>query len=135
MRDLNWVDLKAADLASRAWDLGVSTNALANRLAALRIPGSPVLSEWAEQPTQRLLRRHWRLAEEGDPITRRMDAASTRRFPLLLQDAHLSLIAQGFLRKDTLAWMLGVDADSLEVDEPASPRPLSSADLATALGL
>ncbi|HEU5416853.1 MAG TPA: XRE family transcriptional regulator [Streptosporangiaceae bacterium] len=135
LRDLDWAHLAAAGLASRAWDLGVSTNALDKRLAALAIPASPVVAEWAQQPTQRLLRRHWHPVEDGDPITRRMDAAATRRFPLALQDAHLSLIAQGSLHKATLAWMLGVDADSLEVDEPTPPPSLSTAELTTALGI
>lgn len=135
VRALNWAGITAADLAARVWDLGVSTGALATRLRHLGVPVSSVVNEWAGQPTQRLLRRHWQPTEPGDPITRRMDAAATRRFPLALQDAHLSLIANGVLPKAMLAWMLGVDADSLEVDEPAPPRPLPTAELAAALGI
>lgn len=63
-----------------------------------------------------------------------MDAAATRRFPLALQEAHLALIARGSLPKSTLAWMLDVDEDSLEVDEPAPPKPMGSAELAAVLG-
>ncbi|WP_415853235.1 helix-turn-helix domain-containing protein [Sinomonas sp. G460-2] len=135
MRSLDWLTVAPAELAGRVWDFGVSTDALAKRLNSLRITASPVVGEWASETTQKLLRRHWVPTEDGDPITRRMDAASARRFPLALQDAHLSLIAQGRVRKDTLAWMLGVEADSLEVDEPA-PKPTMSADeLSAALGL
>ncbi len=135
MRDLDWLDITPADLAARTWTLGISTSALANRLSALRIHAASMVTEWASQPTQRLLRKHWQFFDAGDPISRRMDESSSRRFPLALQDAHLSLIAQGLLHKETLAWMLGVAAETLEVDEPSPPPSLSAAELATALGI
>lgn len=135
VRGFDWTGLTPSDLASRVWNLGISTDALANRLASLRIPTSPIVGEWAGSPTQRLLRRHWIPTEGGDPITKRMDAASTRRFPLALQDAHLALIAEGVLQKDTLAWMLGVEPESLEVDEPTPASSLPPADLAAVLGI
>jgi Zn-dependent peptidase ImmA (M78 family)/transcriptional regulator with XRE-family HTH domain len=135
MRAIDWADITTAQLAGRVWELGVSTEALAKRLSSLHITTSPVVGEWAVQPTQRLLRRWWTPNEPGDPITERMDAASTRHFPLALQEAHLALIANGELPKATLAWMLGVEADSLEVDEPAPTSAPSSNELAAALGL
>jgi len=135
MRSITWSDLAAPQLATHVWNLGVSTDALVKRLNGLALPVSPEAASWASQPTQRLLRRHWRATEEGDPITSRMDAATARRFPLALQDAHLARIASGLVRKDTLAWMLGVDLGSLEVDEPTDESLISADTLARTLGL
>lgn len=135
LRSMEWSRVTASVLAARVWDFGVSIDALARRLNALGIAVSDVLTEWAGQPTQRLLRRHWEPTEAGDPITARMDAAAVRHFALALQDAHLALIAQGALPKGTLAWMLGVDPDNLEVDEPAPQEVIAPSELASALGL
>ncbi|GAA1841857.1 helix-turn-helix domain-containing protein [Asanoa iriomotensis] len=135
MKSANWNDLTTADLASRVWDAGVSTEALATRLRSLAISASRLVDEWKNQPTQRLLRSHWAEGPPDDPITRRMDDAATRQFPLALQKAHLALIAQGVLPKATLAWMLAVAESTLEVDEPTRPEPMSADALANALGL
>ncbi|WP_319453089.1 MULTISPECIES: hypothetical protein [unclassified Mycobacterium] len=64
-----------------------------------------------------------------------MDEAATRRFPLKLQEVHTELIAAGTLNKGTLAWMLGIDPNALEVDEPPQPKPLDADQLAAALSL
>ncbi|WP_250290512.1 ImmA/IrrE family metallo-endopeptidase [Frankia sp. CiP1_Cm_nod1] len=131
---IDWNRLDAAGLADLVWRWGVSTDALARRLNALNGQLPPVVGEWAEQPTQRLLRRHW-VAESGiDEITLRMDAAAQRRFPLTLQEAHLAGIESGALGKNTLAWMLGIDPDTLDVDVPSVPET-DVGDLARALGL
>ena len=84
--------------------------------------------------TQKLLRRHWSGAKLGDPITRRMTEAGERRFPAWLQEAHLERIAEGAVGKGTLAWMLGVPAETLEVDEPEGSTELSDNALAALLG-
>jgi Zn-dependent peptidase ImmA (M78 family) len=135
MRSLPWGSVTGADLAALVWEWGISTKAVATRLRALGISPPGLVEEWRNQPTQRLLRQHWDHNENGDPVTRRMDDAATRRFPLPLQEAHLRLIAQGKLPKATLAWMLGVAETTLEVDEPTQPEPMSADALATALGL
>ena len=136
MHSENWATMSAGALAALVWEFGVSTSALGIRLDGLRIPPSEVVEEWRTAPTQRLLRRHWRPTEPGDPITDRMDAAAARRFPRSVQDAHLDLIAQGQLGKAMLAWMLGVSADVLEVDQPAaSAEPMGSSELMAALGI
>ena len=76
-----------------------------------------------------------RLSEsELDEITARMDAACQRRFPLSLQEAHLDLVASGAMGTATLAWMLGIDAATLEVDSPEIAE-VDVDDLAIALGL
>ncbi|HMS74532.1 MAG TPA: ImmA/IrrE family metallo-endopeptidase [Gordonia sp. (in: high G+C Gram-positive bacteria)] len=134
MRSLDWQGVTPADLAAWIWDLGVSTEALANRLESLGIE-SPVVRDWSGYTTQRLLRHHWVPSEADDPITIRMDAAAVRRFPVALQTAHLDRIARGEVGKGILAWMLGVADDSLEVEEP-TPRPgVSTSDLLDALGI
>ena len=131
----DWAGLTANDLAERVWEFGVSTDALATRLRALRIDRADLVDDWAAQPTQRLLRRHWHgQSDVVDEITSRMDDASTRRFPLALQDAHLAKIATGDLGKATLAWMLGIRADDLEVDAPQQDE-MDSSELALALEL
>lgn len=132
MREWDWAEVTCAELASRVWGLGVSTLALANRLESLGIV-SPRAAEWKTQSTQKLLRHHWVVDQAGDPITRRMDDAARRRFPVALQAAHLDLIARGGIGKGTLAWMLGVSAESLEVEQPDVPD-MSTADLLAVLG-
>ena len=114
--------------------MGVSVDALCRRLCALLGYAPDNVARWAAHPTQRLLRSHLRIESELDEITGRMDAASQRRFPLGVQEAHLELIASGAVSRATLAWMLGIDADSLDVDAPEVPEA-DVDDLATALGL
>lgn len=138
MQAMDWEHIDAAELARRVWELGVSTDALERRLSSLSIARSPLVTEWSTQPTQRLLRRHWtgwRGLFFVDPITRRMDEAASKRIPLGLQEAHLELIAKGALGKGTLAWLLGVDADDLEVDMPVADEEIDTDELARALGI
>jgi Zn-dependent peptidase ImmA (M78 family) len=137
MRAMDWERIDARELAQRVWDLGVSTDALERRLSSLRVVRSPLVTEWAAQTTQGLLRRHWHgwRGSVVDPITRRMGEAAARRIPLALQEAHLELIARGSLGKGTLAWLLEVDPDDLEVEMPAPGPEISSDELARALGI
>ncbi|MBL7492278.1 ImmA/IrrE family metallo-endopeptidase [Frankia sp. AgB1.9] len=131
---VDWDQIDVAGLADLVWRWGVSTDALARRIAAVTGYLPELVRTWAAQPTQRLLRRHRPGDGCVDEITARMDAAAQRRFPRALQEEHLERIAAGALGKGTLAWMLGIDPDSLEVDTPAVPEvPID--DLARALGL
>jgi transcriptional regulator with XRE-family HTH domain len=133
VKAIDWPNISPDKLAGLIWDWGVSTDALSRRLASLRIPVPDMVAAWAAQPTQRLLRRHW----DGLPeqITRRMDDAATRRFPVALQARHLKQIENGALGKATLAWMLGVHQEDLELDEPAIGDGVSTAELIDALGI
>lgn len=135
MQAQNWSTMTVGQLAGLIWDWGVSIEAVVSRLRSLKIPVSDVLQGWRCQPTQRLLRRHWSHQEVGEPITRRMEEAAVRRFPLALQEAHVTLIAKGVLTKATLAWMLGVPESTLEVDEPTPAETMSVDSLADAFGL
>lgn len=132
--DVPWESLDAAGLADLVWRWGVSTEALAHRLKAVNSYVPDLVREWAQCATQRLLRRHWVADAEADEITLRMDAATQRRIPLSLQQAHIEAIATGRLGKETLAWLLQVDPEALEVDSPAIPE-VDVDDLAEALGL
>ena len=134
LKAVAWDLIGDDELAALVWEWGVSVDALCRRLCALLGYAPNNVARWAAHPTQRLLRRHLRIESELDEITGRMDAASQRRFPLSVQEAHLELIASGAVSRATLAWMLGIDADSLDVDAPDVPE-VDVDDLATALGL
>ncbi|MGF7238302.1 MAG: ImmA/IrrE family metallo-endopeptidase [Frankia sp.] len=134
LAEIDWDHLDVVGLADLVWRLGVSTDALARRLNALNGHVPDVVREWGGQPTQRLLRRHWAPDSAEDEITLRMDAAAQRRFPLALQDVHLKRIESGALGKGTLAWMLGINPDALEVDMPTVPE-VDVDDLVKALAL
>jgi Zn-dependent peptidase ImmA (M78 family) len=134
LASVTWDQLDAAGLAELIWLWGVSTDALARRLGAVTGSQPEIVRAWAGQPTQRLLRQHRVSASSEDEITIRMDAAARRRFPIALQEAHLRGIAAGTLGRGTLAWMLGIDPESLDVDAPTPPE-VNIDDLAGALGL
>lgn len=136
VRAMDWTTIDTAGLALRVWQFGVSTDAIAKRLEALRIKPTPLIREWATQPTQRLLRLYWSGAvDHPDPITQRMEQAAIRKFPSGLVEAHVKLIASGDIGSGTLAWMLEVDRETLDVDAPALPALPDSEDVAEALGL
>ena len=134
LRTVGWDSIGDNEFAGLVWEWGVSTDALCRRLSVLLGYAPKKAAQWGAHPTQRLLRQHLRIDSELDEITGRMDAASQRRFPLSLQEAHLGLIASGAVSRATLAWMLGIDAYSLDVDAPEIPE-VNIDDLATALGL
>jgi hypothetical protein len=134
LKAVAWDVIGDHELAALVWEWGVSVDALCGRLCALLGYAPNNVARWAAHPTQRLLRLHLRIESELDEITGRMDAASQRRFPLSVQEAHLERIASGAVSRATLAWMLGIDADSLDVDAPELPEA-NVDDLATALAV
>jgi hypothetical protein len=134
LKNVGWDSLGDDDIARLVWLWGVSTDALCRHLSAVLGHAPERVFRWAAHPTQRLLRHHLPIESELDEITARMDAASQRRFPLILQEAHLELVASGAISTTTLGWMLGIDPDALEVDSPEIPQ-VDADDLATALGL
>lgn len=134
MHTVAWQDLGLPDLAELVWERGVSTEALRRRANALGVTMSSPVADAVRLSTQKLLRRHWTGARYGDPITQRMTEAGERRFPSWLKTAHLEQIAAGAVGKGTLAWMLEVSADALEVDEPAPAEELDDAALDELLG-
>lgn len=137
MRSTDWEHTTERDLADLVWNHGVSTDALARRLESLAITVPDRIGTALQLTTQKLLRRYWagQDAHGTDQITERIDEAAARRFPHRLQEAHTELIADGAVRKETLAWMLGIDPAALEFDDPAAPEPVSTDELAAALSL
>ncbi|MGP9680834.1 ImmA/IrrE family metallo-endopeptidase [Brachybacterium sp. AOP3-A1-3] len=134
MQAVDWTRLHLADLAELVWETGTSTDALRRRLSSLHLECSSEVAAALTMSTQKLLRHHWTGARYGDPITKRMTAATRRSFPSWLHAAHLEQIAAGKIGKRTLAWMLEVDAGSLQVDEPEPTPSLSGAALEEMLG-
>ncbi|MFH8252908.1 ImmA/IrrE family metallo-endopeptidase [Microbacterium sp. B2969] len=134
LTQVDWANVSGDEVAANLWRWGVSSDALRRRLAALRCPTSPATDQMLGWTTQKILRRYPGWNDDGtDQITERMDAAASRRFPLELQAAHIELISQGRLPKATLAWMLDVDEDEIEIDEPDTPDA-DIDELARALG-
>jgi transcriptional regulator with XRE-family HTH domain len=133
LKSVEWDGIGDGELAAVVWSWGVSTDALSRRLCAVLGYTPRCVARWAAHPTQRLLRHHLLIESELDEITARMDAASQRRFPLSLQEAHLERVASGVISTATLAWMLGIDAATLEVDSPEIPE-VDVDDLASVLG-
>jgi hypothetical protein len=131
---MDWDSVTDKQLADLVWQLGVSVKALYQRLFVLLGRTPERVAHWAAFPTQRLLRYCLPTPSELDQITIRMDAASQRRFPLALQEAHLERAASGAVGTATLAWMLGIDPRALDVDTPTVPE-VDVDDLASALGL
>ena len=124
VRSMPWEAISLAQVADFVWESGVSTAALKNRLDSLGIGLRDEVAAALTGITQRLLRKHWvgesgevgEAGETGDPITARMSQSATRRFPDWLKSAHLRKIEQRELSKGTLAWMLGVDPEDIEVE-------------------
>ncbi|UNX55201.1 ImmA/IrrE family metallo-endopeptidase [Georgenia sp. TF02-10] len=135
MRAAGFESITAEGLARWVWDHGVSTDATARRVAACGIAAAGAVHQWAEQPTQRLLRRHWRSFEPGvDAISERMAAAARRHFPQQLLHTHLERVEDGLIGPETLAWMLDVDVVDLDLKAPELPAGDVDA-LAAELGL
>lgn len=108
--------------ADWVWDHGVSADAAARRVAACGVQPSDAVREWSTQPTQRLLRRHWRSQPAGtDAISERMARAALRHFPRWLLAAHVERIEAGLVGPDALAWMLDVDVAELDLEAPEPP--------------
>lgn len=133
LQKVDWENSSQQTIADFLWETGVSTEALRNRLASLRL-GNGTVQTILECPTQAFLRRARSWSDEfGDHITKRMGAASTRRFPLALLEAHERKVAAGEISPLYLAWMRGV-SEAWIADEVAPHNTTSVADLATALG-
>lgn len=135
VRSLDWSVASQEAIAEFLWQTGVSTAALKVRLEHLRITFSDATS-LLTQSTQRALRRarSWS-SEFGDEITMRMDAASRRRFPIELQEAHEVGVEDGRLGPGYLAWMRGVEPEWIaETYAPPVEDPEVS-DLAEAFGV
>ncbi|ORV11262.1 hypothetical protein AWB95_12980 [Mycobacterium celatum] len=139
VRSVAWSTITEYELATFIWNYGVSVVALQNRLAALRLRTPKLIAQWAAAGTFRLLRAAGKNLDgkDTDPehlVAKRSRDASERRFPIGLQEAHMKRIAEGQLGNETLAWMLGVDADRLdEIEAPPEPPTVDAGALAKLL--
>ncbi len=125
---MNWSTMDDAALAAFVWRAGVSTDALARRLSSLDLKPSDAVIAGLGLRTQALLRRFGSFGPVGeDPITERMQEASSRRFPEHILGAHREAVADGKLGASLLAWMLDVPAADLE--EQLSPAVVTSVDV------
>jgi Zn-dependent peptidase ImmA (M78 family)/transcriptional regulator with XRE-family HTH domain len=113
MTALDWKSAGMTEVAEFVWANGVSTEALTNRLAALKIAAGADALEAAGMKTQALLRRAG-VPSDPETLTRRVQDAAQRRFPSRLIDAHRTAVSEGSLGPATLAWMLGVSPESIE---------------------
>ncbi len=123
---------EATELGSLLWDWGVSTAAVRVRAEALGLEFSPRVHRWLETPTVQFL-RDTAMPDRWAEIAERRREATARRFPASICDAHERGVTEGRLGAATLAWMLGVDEDAVEVSGPDTQR-LSVHQLAAALG-
>lgn len=128
IQDIDWAHISEVDLANYVWRSGVSTEALATRLAFKRVPNAPVMGS-----TPRLVRKHIRGESAFDnPVAERMQDAAARRFPARLIAAH----EENARTTRTLEWMLGAPFESgIDSDDHESDDWPAIDDVAAAFGL
>ncbi|MBD0022679.1 ImmA/IrrE family metallo-endopeptidase [Gordonia pseudamarae] len=110
-----------ADAARVVWDLGVSTEAVRNRLRSTGSQLTEVVAAALEKTTPRLLqdnRAAIGLATEPDPIVVREQQSSARRVPLTLLSALQHQVDRGSASPELLAWALDVPVDDIDFPEP-----------------
>lgn len=134
LRSVNWTECPLPLVAHHLWTWGVSVQALDSRLRSLGLSVSSELSAALKTTTQGFLRRNGSLPLDGgkDPITERMTEAGYQFFPEHVKLAHVQAISEGRLGRGTLAWMLSVPEDAVEI-EPAEREPLRTGDELLAL--
>lgn len=149
MRAVDWENQTPTEIAAFVWTTGISTATLRNRLNSLGLRTTSVVSAALAESTQRFLNRHplpeskthpvgspgSRLTTVVDPIGNRMQRAAERRIPARLMKALRDGVEAGRLNTGTLAWLLDVDPETLELDEPDRTGELSADDVASLLGL
>ncbi|MCG7427086.1 helix-turn-helix domain-containing protein [Helcobacillus massiliensis] len=129
LRSIDWNSISRAALCRilRRW--GVPTRALGARLEQLRIRTPKRVRRNLAMSTSDLFRlqseadrteadrgkRSARAEKKGLPLTDLLIASSARTFPRWLINAHLQQVLQGMLPPTTLAWMLDVDVDTIEL--------------------
>jgi len=109
-------------LARTIWDLGISTEALRNRLTSAGVQPNSTVTDALRTSTPRLLRANVQAfgdsAELIDQVTAREQAASARRFPVSLLSALQTQTELGAASPLHLSWALDVPVDDIEFPEP-----------------
>lgn len=114
VRSIDWRTISRSDLARFIWDAGVSTQALAIRLAALDMTIADEVIELLGLSTARLLRS----AIDPDEVAERQQESTARRFPLGLVADLTRRVEDGDANPQTLAWLLDVSIDDIDFPEP-----------------
>lgn len=149
MHTIDWANQTPDQVATFVWNSGISTSVLRNRLNFLGLTITDEVKGALNDSTQRFLNRHdipeartrpvgppsLGLSTVVDPIGDRMQRAAERRIPARLVKALRDGIEAGRLNTGTLAWLLDVDAESLEVDQPDNSTELSAPEATALLGL
>jgi len=135
MRSIDWTTTTRAAVINFLWEQGVSTKYLQNRLRSLGLPIREELRALLTLSTFDVLNR----PAEGKMFTpfevgARTQRAAERRFPDALIAAHMEAVALGKVPKGTLAWMLDVKPEDIDV-HPAESQRTNLDDLAVSLGL
>ncbi|MGO4145729.1 ImmA/IrrE family metallo-endopeptidase [Paenarthrobacter sp. YAF11_1] len=135
MSSFDWWTTGQSDVINFLWKHGVSTKYLSNRLRKLGLRVRKEVWDLLELSTFDVLNRPL----EGKTFTSlavavRTQRAAERRFPDALVAAHMDAVAVGEAPKETLAWMLDVDPEGIEVHPPQTDA-VDLDDLAATLGL
>lgn len=121
IEEVEAIETEAA-LARAIWDLGVSTEAMRNRMASAQVRLNQEVADALRSPTTGLLHANIdALADSRDGIdlvAAREQAASARRFPLALLSALQTQTELGAASPVHLAWALDVPVDDIEFPEP-----------------
>lgn len=135
MRSIDWESAKRLEVVNFLWDYGVSTKYLANRLRKLSLAARAEVWQLLELSTFDVLNRPLE-GKTFSPlaVAIRTQRAAERRFPEALIAAHMEAVAVGKVAKETLAWMLDVSPEEIDV-HPPQPTGLNLDDLAAELGL
>lgn len=135
MRSVDWMTTTRLEVVNFLWDHGVSTKYLQNRLRRMGLPVRDEVRDLLALSTFDVLNRPL----EGKTFTpfaaaARTQRAAERRFPDALIAAHMEAVALGKIQKGTLAWMLAVKPEDIDV-HPAQAQSVDLDDLAASLGL
>ena len=124
LRELEWLSMSAEEFAQHIWDFGVSTEALVNRLSTLHLSLSPAIQSVRALNTFSLLRRFWTpeatQPDQADPITLRRERSVQRYIPTGLASHLETAVLEGRAPKESLAFLLAVPVDDLDVDVEGS---------------
>lgn len=135
MRSVDWENTNRLEIVNFLWNHGVSTKYLANRLRRLALLARTEVWDLLEQSTFDVLNRPLE-GKSFSPlaVAVRTQRAAKRRFPEALIAAHVEAVATGKVAKETLAWMLDVAPEEIDVHPPQSTS-VDLDDLAAELGL
>lgn len=121
MKSKKWGEMDERGLVEFLWETGVSTEALKNRLASLRLKPSAEVGAALTRSTPRLSRAFAadiELIGGEKAVTLREQQASTRLVPSTLVEALHRQVEAGNASPEFLAWALAVPVDEIDFPEP-----------------